>query len=201
MKEDIRKRHPTWHSAGSITADIGGELSSQCSLCGHNLHRLIHIPVLPQELSISLSEISLATCLSCLGWEENSGILYYSHDQNGQPICRKQGTRIISPEFKAEPLMVTTTKLQATSKRWIYQDWAYSNGRENLNRIGGPPTWIQNAEYPKCCDCSDTMSFIAQLDSYMTTKNGNEWLWGSGGICYIFWCDNCALSATTWQCT
>jgi hypothetical protein len=39
------------------------------------------------------------------------------------------------------------------------------------------------------------------LDSDLPTEDGREWHWGSGGICYVFWCNACRISATTWQCT
>ncbi|SUA50259.1 Uncharacterised protein [Paenibacillus thiaminolyticus] len=85
--------------------------------------------------------------------------------------------------------------------RWRTQDWALSNGRENLCRIGGMPSWIQDAQYPSCPECRETMAFIAQLDSDLPLADGGEWMWGSGGIGYLFWCDCCKVSGHLWQCT
>ena len=80
------------------------------------------------------------------------------------------------------------------------QDWAGSNGRQNLNRVGGEPTWIQDATYPRCPGCATTMPFIMQLDS-LDFADGSGWLWGSGGVLYVHWCGPCSISATFWQCT
>ena len=80
------------------------------------------------------------------------------------------------------------------------QDWGLSNGCENLNRLGGEPTWIQNPEYPRCPGCADTMRFVLQLDSLHFTT-GLTWEWGSDGIVYVFWCTACSMSATLWQST
>ena len=45
------------------------------------------------------------------------------------------------------------------------------------------------------------MTALLQLDSDLPTADGGEWLWGSGGIGYVSWCDDCAISGAQWQCT
>jgi hypothetical protein len=45
------------------------------------------------------------------------------------------------------------------------------------------------------------MTSLLQLDSELTTESGGEWLWGTGGIGYVTWCDGCAISSVTFQCT
>jgi hypothetical protein len=45
------------------------------------------------------------------------------------------------------------------------------------------------------------MSFLLQLDSELVTQEEAEWLWGSGGIGYFFWCDGCKISGGLYQCT
>jgi hypothetical protein len=45
------------------------------------------------------------------------------------------------------------------------------------------------------------MTALLQLDSDLTTEGGGEWLWGSGGIGYVMWCDACAVSSVTAQWT
>ena len=106
-----------------------------------------------------------------------------------------------SPEFPAEALEQCFATIVKTPQRWFWQDWALSNSRENLNRIGGEPCWIQDAEYPTCPRCTTTMKFLFQLDSHLPTSDEGEWLWGSGGLCYGFWCNPCRVSAYLWQCT
>jgi len=72
---------------------------------------------------------------------------------------------------------------------------------ENLYRIGGHPTWIQPAEYPTCPNCCRLMPIFLQLDSHFPTEGFAEFLWGSGGICYVCLCGECGVSASFWQCT
>jgi hypothetical protein len=105
------------------------------------------------------------------------------------------------PQFPAEPLLEGTVGLVATPARWRLQDWGAANSRENLHRLGGEPTWIQNSDYPRCPSCGSTMAALLQLDSGLPTEDGGQLLWGSGGIAYVSWCDNCAISGVQWQCT
>jgi hypothetical protein len=83
----------------------------------------------------------------------------------------------------------------------MWQDWGLANGRENLHRVGGHPSWIQSAAFPDCLSCGTTMQFLLQLDSEIPTADGQEWLWGSGGICYSFQCSPCRVTTHLWQCT
>ncbi|MDI9682322.1 hypothetical protein QM334_36615, partial [Burkholderia cenocepacia] len=89
----------------------------------------------------------------------------------------------------------------AAPARWAWQEWGESNGRQNLSRVGGPPSWVQSSWYPDCPDCGRKMRFAMQLDSELPQVDGGEWLWGSGGANYTFWCAPCRTSAHLWQCT
>ncbi|MCZ8521256.1 MULTISPECIES: DUF1963 domain-containing protein [Paenibacillus] len=59
------------------------------------------------------------------------------------------------------------------------------------SHIGGHPAWIQDAEYPACCSCSDTMRFIGQVD--MEQADDSE------GIYYAFLCRDCLITAVHYQ--
>ena len=157
---------------------------------------------MPPELGVSLDKLSLEVCLSCLGWEAER--LFYAHDESGVPRpIGDETTR--KPQFPVGNLFSTQVKLAATGRRWRWQNWGLTNGRENLHRVGGHPTWIQSADYPKCPQCGVTMQFLMQLDSNLPIDYGEgrrgEWLWGSGGIGYVCWCDACRVSGFAWQCT
>jgi hypothetical protein len=154
----------------------------------------------PAGLGISeLRRVELATCLSCLGWERSP--LFYNHGEVGRANRFGYDDPIIVPQFPVGSLRQSEVRLAATPVRWRRQDWALSNSRENLNRIGGEPCWVQDAEYPDCPTCGSTMNHLMQLDSDLTIADGGEWLWGSGGIGYVSWCDRCKVSGHLWQCT
>ncbi|EIZ9843825.1 DUF1963 domain-containing protein [Escherichia coli] len=62
----------------------------------------------------------------------------------------------------------------------------------SFSQLGGHPTWIQDAEYPLCPQCSHTMMFLAQLD-YADIEQYGE------GIISAFICPECRTTATSYQ--
>ena len=196
-----RSNHPTWTPQGEVfrSGRIGGPVEGQCGGCGGQLHLLLRIDDAGSLLPVTVPNLELTTCLSCLGWEEER--MYFKHDGSGRASSLTKEPSLRSPEFPAGPLKPSSISIAPTPPRWVVQDWALSNSRENLNRIAGAPSWVQDAEYPECPTCGAVMFFVAQLDSDLPTAEGSEWFWGSGGICYLFWCDPCRISANLWQCT
>jgi hypothetical protein len=194
--------HPTWklQPLGAAPMKFGGEGSGACGLCGCQLHHVLTLEPIPQGVAVSDQQrLILETCLSCLGWEAET--LFYVHDVDGRPEPVGYDGPRVEPGFPAEPLEPTEVSLAASGTRWRWQDWALSNSRENLHRVGGFPCWIQSAQFPRCPGCGRTMGFLLQLDSELPICGGGDWLWGSGGIGYFFWCDECKTSACIWQCT
>ncbi len=199
----LERIHPTWNlepESPSPGMPFGGLANGDCSVCGSRLHRLITLESVPEDLGITgLDRVELATCLSCLGWDH--GQLFYRHGADGRPESIGYDGPRTQPQFPVGPLREAELRLAETPRRWRWQDWALSNSRENLNRIGGEPCWVQSAEYPECPICEGLMRFLMQLDSDLPAEDGGEWAWGTGGIGYGFWCDRCKVSAFLWQCT
>ena len=196
----LARIHPTWNLPSITQVPLGGSSNSVCSLCGEKLHKLIALDPVPTGLGITrLARVEFATCLSCLGWERQQ--LFYRHDEDGYPKSIAYDGPRVTPRFPVGPLMQAEIGLAKTPPRWFWESWGCSNSRENLNRVGGEPCWIQSAEYPNCPSCKRLMSFVFQLDSDLPTADGDEWMWGSGGIAYGFWCDSCGISGFLWQCT
>ena len=196
------RRNPTWHLPQSdySPATFGGDGCQNCQICGGMLHNLITLQDVPPGIGVTgMGALSLQTCLSCLGWEQPA--LFYEHDDQGFPCGVNEVKRKLKPQFPAVPLLPATVTLCATPRRWRWQDWALSNNRENLSRIGGYPAWIQGPDYLFCPKCKTRMSHLMQLDSEFPTLDGKNWLWGSGGCCYVEWCDSCKVSGFQWQCT
>jgi hypothetical protein len=194
--------HPTWQlpAERATPASFGGLADSMCPRCRGRLHQLLRLPVIPPGLGISTCQaLELVTCLRCLGWSASA--MFFTHDSHGSvtaTIAEPGPDTGFDPEPR--PLPTADVTIVPTPARWQQQDWALSNSLENLNRAGGEPTWIQDPEYPQCPGCPRRMHFLAQLDS-LDFADGSQWLWGSGGIAYILWCDPCRISATLWQST
>jgi len=199
-KRAIWNVHPTFDVAGRAqavaTTAMGGTLGEICGFCHGSLHRLLCVA------DVGGAEVvTFGTCLSCQGWE--SSVLFYRHDAAGLPHPHESQCHLapLTPEFVEEPLMEAKVELFRAPQRWAWQDWGASNNRQNLNRAGGPPAWVQSADHPECPDCQKTMAFVMQLDSHLPQRDGRGWAWGSGGCNYTFWCPSCRISAQLWQCT
>jgi hypothetical protein len=201
---EILAHHPTWHARDSHRsgARFGGESSHRCGLCHEPLHRLLTLPQ-PAAAGIdSTTPVSFDTCLSCGGWESD-GPMFHRHDDAGNACAHpsQQRETAIQPDYPAAPFVEADVELFVAPARWTRQEWGMSNSRQNLSRVGGAPSWVQSAWYPDCPDCGHTMAFVMQLDSGLPQTDGGEWLWGSGGANYTFWCAACRTSAHLWQCT
>lgn len=203
-RRDIQKAHPTWNAgaAPAAQARMGGRLASECGLCHAPLHRLLALPEPASAGIASSTALEFATCLSCQGWETD-GALFYRHDAGGVPRAHPMQRREspLTPDYIAGHLLEADVQLFEAPPRWRWQDWGESNGRQNLSRVGGAPAWVQSADYPACPDCDRDMDMAMQLDSGLPQEDGGEWLWGSGGCNYTFWCKDCRVSGQLWQCT
>lgn len=208
-RREIRALHPTWKrfdgpgkdATAAQQAGMGGALPGTCGLCHGPLHRLLSLDQ-PARAGVACDgPLSFGVCLSCLGWEEST--LFYRHDAEGLPQAHPTQRKdvAIEPQFPAEPLASAEVTLFEAPARWAWQDWGDSNGQQNLSRVGGAPSWVQQAWYPPCPDCGHKMPFAFQLDSDLPQDDGNEWMWGSGGCNYSFWCAHCRVSGHFWQCT
>jgi hypothetical protein len=60
-----------------------------------------------------------------------------------------------------------------------------------LSQLGGMPEWVQDAEYPRCPVCQQTMLFIGQVEPL-------DLLWEEGMI-YAFACFPCGKATTGYQ--
>lgn len=194
--------HPTWalgaDAAGQVA--LGGLSSGRCGACHEPLHVLVALDDgVPDDLGVSgLDRLETAACLSCL---LSYAPQFFRHDADGRPHPVDPLAQAVAPEWRSAPLVETRCTLARTPARWQRQDWAAANGRQNLHRLGGEPTWVQGAEHVDCPGCGTAMRALLQLDSRLPTTDGDELYWGNGGLGYVLWCDACRTSAVTAQST
>lgn len=192
--------HDTWNLPRhpGLSCDFGGSYKQECAICGGFLHHLVTLPAIDGLPVTGLPQAVIVSCLSCLGWTEPR--LFFRHEKSGQVMPTGHSGGRIKPEFPAKSIRKATIILCETPVKWSHQPWGDST-HENLNRIGGRPSWVQDRESAKCPQCRKSMTFLAQLDSGLPTEDGKRWLWGSGGVLFIFWCDACKIDAQFLQCT
>ena len=193
------KHHPTWRfESGEAEYKLGGVLDEADGDAQNPLFHLITLDQLPCDLPVrSLPRLILAAHVR----EINEGeVVFYEHDAQGMP--RRIGERTQVEYVQDEPIKECEVALAPTPARWVAQDWGMSNSRQNLARIGGEPSWIQGASVPTCPICGEKMEFLMQLDNELPScEQGGEVIFGSGGILYVFWCEQTRVSAFFMQCT
>ena len=190
------KKHPTWHlTSEKETYNFGGVITND------NTNPFTHIitlsPILKDLGITGINDLTLGLHINEIN--EGYGEVFYTHDSLGKPNLIGELHDIESSKDLA--LKPTTVQLANTPARWKYQSWGSANSRENLFRIGGEPTWIQSAQVLKCPKCDEKMNFLLQLDTAAPDTDGNELYFGSGGICYAFWCEKDKVSGYLMQWT
>ena len=192
-----KTQHPSWRlPTDTPTYAFGGALDANTE---NPFFHIITFNPIPGELPVTgLTELCLGAHINEMN---EAGTVFYQHDTAGRPVRLLLGEQHTVQYFRDEPIQPTRVSLATTPARWSFQSWGCSNGRENLFRVGGEPCWIQGPEVPVCPVCQEKMTFLMQLDSELPYGEGGELLFGSGGICYIFWCDQSKVSACLVQCT
>lgn len=195
--------HPTWIEAPVNTPKhtFGGISDAYCHTCSQHLRHIITFKPVPDGLGVTaLPKLDLSVCLTCLSLSND--VLSYQHDTDGYPHDISHISRF--PEFADTQeyfhFAPTPVALVNLGSRWQRQSWGHSNNRENLHRVGGHPSWIQNAEYKSCPLCGNTSRFLMQLDENIIfvdeqTNTIGVWQWSVGGMCYVLWCDTCKVSS------
>lgn len=200
-----RAKHPTWISAASLhqgVQDKSPNLSYKFGglIADDKNNPFMHIITLePLPAGFGVSGLNRLVLGAHVREINEWGMVFYVHNESGEPVKIGQNREIT--DYQDEPITPCEVTLTPTPARWIRQSWGSSNGRQNLFRLGGEPTWIQGAQVPLCPKCGCKMQFLIQLDTGLPCIDGGEMYFGSGGICYGFWCDECKTSGYFRQCT
>lgn len=171
---------------------FGGTSADGCGFCGQPLHHLL-----------THAGFELATCLSCLGWEQPLGdyALWYRHDPDGTPHPLDRLPNPVTPRFPSAPLAGTSIALVDLGPRFWTQSWGSAGRGANLHRYGGEPAWVQDDEVRPCRACGVPMVVVLQLDSELPQTDGRTFAFGSGGLLFVQVCETCRISTLLWQCT
>lgn len=168
------RKHPTWHlQVTEQSFSLGGEGRATCPTCRN---RLVHLVTLDDLVAKegALPRLRIETCANSLE------LTYYSHDAAGVPTPTAPFHSAY--DFTSEPARrESTVRLAPTPQRWLRQSYGVSNSRQNLFRLGGLPSWVQGPQFPLVPGTDREMKFLLQFDSLA------GFLWGSGGMLYVFW--------------
>jgi len=202
--EDVNPRWPD-PTQGPTPKDakrisFGGTSKGTCGFCHGALH---HLVTLEPGMARVDRRIELATCLTCLGWEQPTGdyALSFHHDEDGSPTPIDRLDTPLTPQFPTQPFRAMSVPLFDAGPRYAIQSWGASGRGQNLNRLAGEPSWVQDEEIRDCVGCAAPMRVVLQLDSELPQEGGRTFSFGSGGLLYVQLCDDCSITTMFWQCT
>ncbi|MFC3809396.1 hypothetical protein [Lacihabitans lacunae] len=189
---DNKSEHPTWKfKASTKSFKFGGYLEKDLK---NPFYHIITFDIIPEGIKVTnLKMLTLGLHINLLN--EQFGPFFYTHDAYGKPSLINNGINYEIKYFDDDEYKEREVAFAQTPSRWRIQDWGMANSRENLFRLGGEPTAIQSPEVLICPNCKGKMDFFMQLDT------GGDFFWGTGGICYIYWCDKDKVSGYCFQCT
>lgn len=166
---------------------------ADCPWCGRKLVHLLELDLRDRRfdfLPFSGPRLPVLSCDLCTLFADN---LFAKVGADGEASWHSQNTR---PEHLARdpanwPTSPWQSALLSVSPRMPMQALESDGGSGSASQIGGQPNWVQDAQYPKCPDCGQSMHFLAQLD------NGD--FPSHEGIHYAFLCADCRVTATHYQ--
>lgn len=162
----------------------------KCRWCDRPLYSLSDFPTtyLEKIFNVASTEptLSIPFCMYCTLFEPVPMSL---KPGNGGKVDFSPriavGKRIEQPKYKLETSGGILHLQIAGSMRDCFS--AVDSGRSyNLSQIGGFPTWPQDANYPHCVECGQTMLFFMQVESMDFPLLQYE------GVYHFFVCQTCS---------
>jgi hypothetical protein len=190
-----RKRRDLFHpvafplipAAGRDGVKVGVPVGDTCKRCGNTLTGLIEFNAIERFLPTQgTGQVRIVTCHRCSCF----GPLFFILGPDGRVIWQSANEAPVYPEWEPFPEFPLTVAgftrhfLEAAS-------WLFVPGI-SFSQIGGLPSWIQDAKYPTCPECTEKMPFIGQISNEDFIEYGE-------GIFYAFRCPRCNNSATMYQ--
>lgn len=176
-----------------LAASVGGQDEERCGWCGLPLTVLLDLGIADERLgflSLPGSRLRMLTCELCIGWTtvfidvDGDGAARWA-DCNEPPSRRRS-----ADEMDPDDLMPRGIRTLGRATRSPLEPMALAYYIE-VSHVGGIPTWVQHAEYPRCPRCDELMPFLGQVDT-------SEVAWGEGTI-YAFHDADCGLAASLYQ--
>ena len=164
--------------------------SIKCRWCDRPLYSLSDFPTTYLETLFDLASpvrtLSIPFCMYCTLFEPVPMSLKPDNDGKVDFSPRiAVGKRIEQPNYKLETSGGILHLQIAGGTRDCFS--AVDSGRSyNLSQIGGFPTWPQDANFPHCVECGQTMLFFMQVESMDFPLLQYE------GVYHFFVCQGCS---------
>lgn len=174
-------------SSSSSSSLINDE---KCRWCDRPLYSLSDFPTIYLEKIFNVASptrtLSIPFCMYCTLFEPVPMSLKPSSEGKVDFSSRiAAGKRMEQPNYKLETSGGILHLQIAGSMRDCFS--AVDSGRSyNLSQIGGFPTWPQDANFPHCVECGQTMLFFMQVESMDFAVLQYE------GVYHFFVCQGCS---------
>jgi len=171
---------------------IGMECEETCRWCKRKLVGLFEIGAIEKifpgqgEGPVRVVTCHVCTCFGPLFMKYGPTGEAQWHEKNVKPSYLPSDSLAWDP-FPRSPLVMTKEKRHFLEGA----NWSMLPGVA-FSQVGGLPTWIQDAGFPACPDCSQKMLFIGQISNEDFMEYGE-------GIYYAFHCPTCNVTATSYQ--
>lgn len=177
--------------AGGITVEIFAPQSTRCEWCGQPLLGLLEcdLPARMNFANFPTGLIRVPTCSSCSCF---AGVFTSVPPGHAAGWFAGNVRPAVLPSDAAEWPRPPRVKRMLAANRRLPQHASEWGRASTESQIGGLPTWIQDAEYPRCPGCKRTMFFFGQV-----VHNEIEEM--SEGIFYAFLCSDCGIACATYQ--
>lgn len=163
-------------------------LSDNCPSCGGAKALLFDFSKVSEDFfngTFAEAPKRIVCCLRCSCY----AAVYTRYLHDGESVW-------LSPTEVAEPSLGENSNLEVCYRKvetLPIPPFAFADPcslDDDATTLGGIPTWVQDAEFPRCIDCGRFMTFLAQHD------NGPL---GEEGVYYTFFCATCRVAAVTYQ--
>ncbi len=189
FQQAVELKMGTSHSSGVFGAIA--PRADCCPWCGSILTDLFHFDLTLCGLDskqVPQGQMRIPTCEVCTAF----GTVFGATDSAG---TARWSDRNVRPEYLPDDVeswgRLPIDSLQLGAKRSpLFAADEFLPTR--FSQLGGHPTWVQDATYPVCPVCQNTMMFVAQVD-HDDIKDYSE------GVFYAFLCPDCRSTATTYQ--
>jgi hypothetical protein len=181
---------PSEHNQGPVSTITPGE--AKCGDCGRGLVTLLDLDLADARLAflgIHGERLRVATCDRCGLYSQ----AYFTEiDLQGRSDWSSLNEGSLDGSPDVEPFYSAATRklvLGRGSKGPLESLVCW----EGSSQIGGYPGWVQDAAYPKCPECGQTMKFIGQLatDDFMGQP--------AEGTTFCLICPQYHIAATVYQ--
>ncbi len=156
-------------------------LEERCGFCGRSLILVFHT----NEM---LATCPICTCYGTLFTREQRGRIYWHPGNRMSNLLREKPDRMGNPSEM--PNLFANYHMKPTAERRRPTYTANQFTEITRTQLGGMPTPINDAHYPRCPDCRKLMCFAGQLDC---ADFGDE------GIYYFYTCEGCRTRATSYE--